>query len=100
MSTSPRSESLMSTPGSGEPTVSSLTRPSRCRVAGAQHGGHRLALELETRPEHPAGKKELREVPLEPVGILDAHLGLGEDILPDTRRREGHGRADLPEIVT
>ena len=25
------------TPGSGEPTVSSLTRPSRCRVAGAQH---------------------------------------------------------------
>src|SRR5229473_1801077 len=67
---------------------------------GAEPGGHRLALQLETRPEHPAGKKELREAPLEPVGVLDAHLHLGEDVLPDAWRREGHGRADLTEVVT
>ena len=65
-----------------------------------QAEGHRLGFQLELGLEHAAREEELRQGALEPVGVFDAHLGLGEDVLPDARGREGHGRPDLAEVLT
>src|SRR5262245_18454143 len=44
---------------------------------------HRLAFEFEPGIMHAARKEELPQRALQPVGVLDAHLGLGQDVLPD-----------------
>src|SRR5207302_7234307 len=65
--------------------------------AQAQAPRHRRALQLELRPPHPPGEEEAREPPLEPAGVLEPHLRVGDEALPDPRWREGHGRSDLAE---
>src|SRR5439155_10730229 len=57
--------------------------PAAERAQHPEPRSHGLAFELELGHQHPAREEELRQPALEPVGVLDPHLRLAANGLPD-----------------
>ena len=68
-------------------------------VEEPQPGGHALALAAAGLHRLGDAQAEMVDAPLQPVGVLDAHLQGGQQVLPDARRRHDEVGADLAQVA-